>query len=459
MLPHTIGAPGPELRAGTGAGLAALISPKHSGNDPATRGGNPDLAMSGGDTAWVLVSSALVAFMTPGLALFYGGMVRAKNVLGIIMQSFVCMGLVSVLWVLVGFSLAFGPDAGWGLIGNLGLAGLRHLGRGVPGLHLSIPPLAFMAFQMMFAIITPALLSGATADRLRLPGFVVLVGLWLLVVYAPIAHWSFSPAGWLHRRGVLDFAGGTVVEINSGLSSLAAVLVVGRRRGWPGDAMTPHSLPFTLLGAGILWFGWFGFNAGSALGANAVAAQALVDTQLAAATGLGGWILAERLRGGRPTTLGAASGAVAGMVAITPCAGFVGVLPSLLIGAVAGAVCLAAVGAKLRLRYDDALDVVAVHGVGGVVGMLLLGVFAAQGINPAASNGLASGGGLHLLGMQALAVVATGAYAFGATWLVARVVDAVVGLRVTPEEEAEGLDTTQHAESAYASVGSGRIGR
>ncbi|HZT65875.1 MAG TPA: ammonium transporter [Acidimicrobiales bacterium] len=411
-----------------------------------------------GDTAWVLVSAGLVLFMTPGLALFYGGMVRAKNVLGIIMQNFFCMGIVSVLWVLIGFTLAFGPDAGHGLIGGLDMVGLRHIANGVPGFHLTIPPLAFMVFQMMFAIITPALITGATADRLRFTGFVVFVSVWLLLVYAPIAHWSFSPGGWLYHRGVLDFAGGTVVEINSGFSSLAAAMVVGRRRGWPEELMSPHSLPFTLLGAGILWFGWFGFNAGSALGASGVATQALVNTQLAAAAGLLGWIFLEAVRAdGKPTTLGAASGAVAGMVAITPCAGFVGTLPSIAIGFAAGIVCLLAVRLKFRFRYDDSLDVVAVHGIGGIVGMVLLGVFAAHAINPAGSNGLASHGGLHLLGQQLLATVVSMAYAFGATYLIARVVHSVIGLRVSPDDEAEGLDTSQHAESAYAAAGLGRI--
>ena len=414
--------------------------------------------MNTGDTAWVLVSAALVLFMTPGLALFYGGMVRSKNVLGMIMQSFFCMGIVTVLWVLVGFSLAFGPDAGHGLIGGLGMAGLRHLGAGVPGFHLDVPPMAFVIFQMMFAIVTPALITGATADRLRFGSFAVFIAVWLLVVYCPIAHWSFSPGGWLYHRGVLDFAGGTVVEINSGFSSLAAVLVVGRRRGWPHELMSPHSLPFTMLGAGILWFGWFGFNAGSALSAGPVATQAFMNTQVAAACGLLGWILMERLREGRATTLGAASGAVAGMVAITPCAGFVGTMPSILIGAAAGVVCVLGVRAKFRFGYDDSLDVVAVHGMGGVVGTLLLGLFAARAIDPAGANGWASGGGIGLLGEQALAVLATIAYSFGATWVVAKAVDRIMGLRVTVAAENEGLDTTQHAEAAYSGAPMHRMG-
>ena len=414
--------------------------------------------MNAGDTAWVLASSALVLFMTPGLALFYGGMVRAKNVLAIIAQSFFCMGIVTLLWVLVGFSLSFGPDAGAGLVGNLSLAGLRHIGAGVPGLHLSVPPLAFVVFQMMFAIITPALITGATADRLRFGSFAVFISVWLLVVYCPIAHWSFSPEGWLNHRGVLDFAGGTVVEINSGFSSLAAALVVGRRRGWPEELMSPHSLPFTMLGAGILWFGWFGFNAGSALSSGAVATQAFLNTQVAAACGLLGWILYERVKDGKATTLGAASGAVAGMVAITPCAGFVGTMPSILIGGLAGVVCVLGVRLKFRFRYDDSLDVVAVHGMGGVVGTLLLGLFAARAINPAGHNGLASGGGVGLVGEQALAVLVTMAYSFGATWLVATVVNRAMGLRVSRAEENEGLDTTQHAETAYTSTALHRLG-
>ncbi len=414
--------------------------------------------MSAGDTAWVLGSAGLVLFMTPGLALFYGGMVRAQHVLAIIMQCFICMGIVSVAWVVVGFSLAFGHDAGGGLIGNLGLVGLRHLSQGVPGMHLDIPPLAFVAFQMMFAIITPALIAGGTADRLRFPGFLVFIVIWLLVVYCPIAHWSFSPSGWLAHGGSLDFAGGTVVEINSGFSALAAVIVVGRRKGWPHDAMAPHSLPLTLLGAGILWFGWFGFNAGSALAANSVAAQALVNTQLAASTGLLGWLIAERLKGGRATTLGAASGAVAGMVAITPAAGYVGSMPALAIGFAAGVICLLAVQLKLRLSYDDSLDVFAIHGMGGVIGMLLLGVFAARSIDPAGANGLASGGGSALLGHEALSVVSCAAYAFCATWVVAKVVNRFVGLRVSDVDEIEGLDTTQHSERAYSGLGSAQLG-
>ena len=415
--------------------------------------------MNGGDTAWVLVSAALVLFMTPGLALFYGGMVRAKNVLAVIMQNFLCMALVTVLWAVVACSLAFGADAGGGVIGGLGLAGLGGMAHGLPGFHgLTVPPLAVAAFQLMFAIITAALISGGTVDRMRFPAFALFIALWVLLVYAPVAHWVFSPEGWLSRHGVLDFAGGTVVEIDSGFSTLAVVLVIGRRRGWPGEQMAPHSVPLSLLGAGILWFGWFGFNAGSALGANAVAAHAFVNTQLAASAGLLGWIAFERVTEGFPTTLGAASGAVAGMVAITPCAGYLSAMPSLVVGAVAGVVCALAVRLKFRWRYDDSLDVLGVHGVGGLVGMVLLGLFASRAVNPHGANGALMGGGGHLLAWECLAAVVAAGYCFGATWLVAKAVDAVVGLRVGPEEEFTGLDLTQHAESAYSMGGTGRIG-
>ncbi|MHB1486892.1 MAG: ammonium transporter [Acidimicrobiales bacterium] len=417
--------------------------------------------MNTGDTAWVLGSAALVLFMTPGLALFYGGMVRAKNVLAIMMQSFFCMGLISVIWAVVAFSLAFGPDAGGGLIGNLSLAGLRHMTQPLPGLTgVRVSPLAIMIFQMMFAIITAALITGGTADRLKFSGFIVFITAWTLLVYAPIAHWVFSPHGWLAQRGVLDFAGGTVVEINSGFSTLGVVLVLGRRRGWPHDPMAPHSVPLSLLGAGILWFGWFGFNAGSALAANHVAVQAFVNTQLAAAAGLLAWLVVEKVKGGFATTLGAASGAVAGMVAVTPAAGFVGSMPALVIGAAAGVLCALAVRMKGRLGYDDSLDVVGVHGIGGITGMVLLGLFATTSVNAAGHNGLFSGGGnAHLLGVQLLAVVVTMAYSLGASAGLAKLVNITIGLRVSEEDEAMGLDTTQHAESAYSLDASGRAGR
>ena len=416
--------------------------------------------MNSGDTAWVLVSAALVLFMTPGLALFYGGMVRAKNVLAVIMQNFLCMALVTVLWAVVVASLIFGHDVGGGFLGGLGLAGLGGLAHGLPGFHgLTVPPLAVLVFQLMFAIITAALISGGIVDRTRFTAFAVFITLWLVLVYAPVAHWVFSPQGWLAHRGVMDFAGGTVVEINSGFSTLAVVLVLGRRRGWPSEQMAPHSVPLSLLGAGILWFGWFGFNAGSALGANAVAVHALVNTQLAAAAGLLGWIAVERTTERFPTTLGAASGAVAGMVAITPCAGFISSMPSLLVGVVAGVACAMAVRLKFRLGYDDSLDVMGVHGVGGLVGMVLLGLFATRSINSAALNGLFEGrGGARVLGWEVLAALVAATYCFCMTWLVAKGVDRLIGLRVSPEDEYTGLDLTQHAESAYSLGGGGRVG-
>jgi len=401
-----------------------------------------------GDTAWVLGSAALVLFMTPGLALFYGGMVRSKNVLAMMVQNLGTIAVVSVVWALVSYSLAFGPDAGGGFIGSLRLAGLAHPNAPVPGLHLTVPPLAFCAFQMMFAVITAALLTGTGADRMRFHGFLLFAAIWSIVVYAPIAHWVFSPEGWLYKRGVLDFAGGNVVEIDSGASALALAFVLGRRRGWPRDVMAPHSLPLTVVGAGILWFGWFGFNAGSALAAGTLSSQAFVSTQLAACTGLLGWLVVEKWRTGHATTLGAASGAVAGLVAITPACGFVNSMAAMLIGLLGGITGVLAVSVKFRFRYDDSLDVVGVHGACGVVGTLLVGVLAQQG----------AGG--HLFAQQALAVVVTMAWAFGLTYVVAQLVERTVGLRVSPEIEVEGLDTAIHAESAYdfGNVRAGRIG-
>jgi len=400
-----------------------------------------------GDTAWVLGSAALVLFMTPGLALFYGGMVRSKNVLAMMVQNLGAIAVVSVVWALLAYTLAFGPDAG-GFIGGLRFAGLGHPAAALPGMNLHVPPLAFAAFQMMFAVITCALLTGAGADRMRFGPFLVFAAVWTVVVYAPVAHWVFSPHGWLFRRGVLDFAGGNVVEVDSGASALALALVLGRRRGWPREVMAPHSLPLTVIGAGILWFGWFGFNAGSALGANALAAKALVDTQLAACTGLLGWLVMERLRTGHATTLGAASGAVAGLVAITPACGFVDPWAALVIGALGGVTGVLAVALKNRLRYDDSLDVVGVHGACGAVGTVSIGVLASQGA------------GVHLLGVQALAVLATAAWAFGLTWLLATLIHRTVGLRASAEAEVEGLDTAIHAESAYdfGNVRAGRLG-
>jgi Amt family ammonium transporter len=423
------------------------------------------MELNTGDTAWVLMSVALVLFMTPGLAFFYGGMVRAKNILAMLMQNMFCMGIVTLLWVVAGASLAFGDDLGGGLLGDLSLSGLTDLDV-IPGFvndagasSLTIPPLLFLAFQLMFAIITPALITGASADRLKFGGFVLFVVLWSLLVYAPVAHWVFSPGGWLFELGALDFAGGTVVHINAGIAALALILVIGKRRGWPREAMPPHNLPLTMLGTGILWFGWFGFNAGSALAANGVAAQAFLNTHIAAAAGMCAWLLVEKLRDGHATTLGAASGAVAGLVAITPCAGFVTAMPAIFIGAAAGTLCLLAIKLKTKLGYDDALDVVAVHLVGGILGSLLLGVFADKAVNSAGVDGLLNGGGGSLLGKQIVAVLATLAFSGIVTFIIAKVVQATVGLRVNEDDEAAGLDTSQHAETGYNLSELGSMGR
>jgi Amt family ammonium transporter len=401
-----------------------------------------------GDTAWLLLCTALVLLMTPGLAFFYAGMVRAKNVLAMLMQNYVAIGVVSVTWVLLGYTLAFGH--GGSLLGGLHFLGLANADDPVPGFDLTVPPLLFAAFQLMFAIITVALIAGAVADRVRFGGFVTFAALWSVVVYAPLAHWAFSPEGFLFKLGVLDFAGGTVVEINCGAAGLALALVVGRRTGWPREAMPPHSLPLTLLGAGLLWFGWFGFNAGSALHADGLAVSALVATHLSGVGGMLSWLALERWRTGSATTLGGATGAVAGLVAITPACGFLEPLPALLLGAVAGAVCLLAVQVKFRLGYDDSLDVVGVHFVGGVVGLLFLGLFAAHSVNAAVTHeGLLYGGGLWLLGRQVVAVLVATAWSFGATFVLAKVLHRTLNLRVSQEHESVGLDQALHAESAY----------
>ncbi len=403
---------------------------------------------SAGDTAWVLASAALVFFMVPGLAIFYGGMVRRKNVLAMLMQNFITIAVVSLLWVWVGYSLAFGPDwGGVGLLGTFHFAALSHIGQLVPGMAgQSVPQVAFVVFQMMFAIVTAALLTGSIADRARLGAFMVFIAAWSIIVYAPLAHWVFSPEGWLAKRGVEDFAGGSVVEVDSGLSGLAIALVIGRRRGWPRELMRPHNVPLSVLGAGILWFGWFGFNAGSALSAGR-AGTAFVNTNTATAAALLAWAAVEKWRTGKPTTLGAVSGAVAGAVAITPACGFVNTVGATVIGLAAGALCALAVRLKFRLGVDESLDVLAVHGVGGYVGMLAVGFFgtaAAKGL-----NGLLYGGGASLLGHQALAVLVTTAWAFGATAAIGLAVHKLMGMRVSPEAEVAGLDISLHEESAY----------
>ncbi|HEX6453322.1 MAG TPA: ammonium transporter [Trebonia sp.] len=411
--------------------------------------------MSAGDTAWVLVSAGLVMVMLPGLAMFYGGLVSSRGVLVMLQQNIFPLGLVSVLWVLAGFSLAFGPDAGGGVIGNLAAFGLRDLAQGPPaGMHavvpgLAVPGLAFVAYMMMFAIITPALITGATADRLRFAGYAVVLGLWSLIVYAPVAHWLFSPGGWLARRGAEDWAGGLVVHGSAGAAVIALLLVVGRRRRWSAAASPPHSVPLVVLGAGLLWFGWFGFNGADGLRADGVAAQAVLNTQVAAAAAMLTWLLAERLTDGHATVLGAVTGAVAGLAAITPCAGFVDTWAAIIIGGLAGLICHLALRLKRYLRFDDALDVIPVHFIGGILGTLLLGFFGDKNINPIGANGVFYGGGGALLGKQALATVTVVAFSFAATWIIATAVAKTIGLRVRPADE-NNLDRVQEAMSAYA---------
>jgi ammonium transporter, Amt family len=414
------------------------------------------MELNSGDIAWVLTSTSLVLFMTAGLAFFYGGMVRSKNMLGMLMQNFFAMGLIGVLWVVVGFSLAFGNLGNEGFIGNFDFLGFKDVGQTLPPEFAEftgsfIPLILFAAFQMTFAIITPALITGATADRLKFGAYAVFIGIWLIVVYAPLAHMVFA-GGWLASMGALDFAGGAVVHMNAGAAALAVVLIIGKRKGWPHEPMPPHNLPWTLIGTGILWFGWAGFNAGSALGANGVASQALLNTFVAASAAMLGWLLVERLKDGHATTLGAASGAVAGLVAITPCAGFVGSMPAIIIGFAAGAVCFLALGLKKAFQFDDALDVIAVHLIGGLLGTLMLGLFADPKVNPLVTNpGLfITDGGGELLKDQAVAAVVTIAYSFVVSFILAKAIDLVIGLRVSEDEEDLGLDQTQHAESAYA---------
>ena len=409
----------------------------------------PPPKIDSGDTAWVLVSTALVLLMTaPGLALFYGGMVRQKNALGTLMQSFIILALISVQWVLWGYSLAFGPDKG-GIIGGLEWVGFSGVGP-TPNAEYAatIPHTAFMLFQMMFAVITPALITGAFAERKKFSTFLVFILIWATVVYDPLAHWVWGVGGWLRNLGALDFAGGTVVHISSGISALAAALIIGKRKGYGHQPMPPHNLPFTVMGASLLWFGWFGFNAGSALAANGLAAHAFMTTNTATAAAALGWMFTEWSSRGKPTVLGAASGAVAGLVAITPAAGYVTPMAAILIGAVAGFICYSACNLKSRLGYDDSLDVVGVHGVGGTWGALATGIFATKLVNDAGGDGLLYGNPKQL-GIQFLAVVVTWVLGFVMTTVILKVLDAVMGLRVTDEEEAAGLDLSQHSETAY----------
>jgi Amt family ammonium transporter len=406
--------------------------------------------VSSGDTAWMLVSAALVLFMTPGLALFYGGMVRSKNVLATIMQSFFAIGLVTVLWVLFGYSLAFSP--GNAFIGGLSWLGLNGVGlKPFADYAPTIPHLLYMIYQGMFAVITPALITGAFAERMKFKSFLVFTTLWLILVYCPIAHWVWGVGGWIRALGALDFAGGTVVHISSGIAALAAAIVIGKRKGFATEALHPHNLPMTVTGAAILWFGWFGFNAGSALSSGELATSAFVATHVAAAAAAVSWVIAEWIRSGKPTTLGAASGAVAGLVAITPASGYVTPMSALAIGIIAGALCYWAVTWKFRLGYDDALDVVGVHFVGGTTGALLTGFLATKLINPAGANGLFYGGASLLL-TQLIAVAATIAFSFTVSFALLKIVDATMGLRISEEEEDQGLDVAEHAEHAYDMV-------
>jgi len=410
--------------------------------------------MNAADTAFVLVSAALVMLMTPGLALFYGGMVRSKNVLATIMQNFIMLGVVGVIWAIYGYSLAFGPDVGH-IIGNLDWLGLAGVGaEPFKTYSETIPHQTFMIYQAMFAIITPALITGAWAERMKFSTFLVFMVLWSTIVYCPVAHWVWGDGGWLKSLGALDFAGGTVVHINAGIAALAAALVMGPRKGYAGygngvEAFIPHNLPMTVLGAGLLWFGWFGFNAGSALAAGALASSAFTATHLATCAAVLSWVGAEWIHRGKPTTLGAASGAVAGLVAITPAAGFVGPMSAILIGLVAGIVCYLAVLAKPKLGYDDSLDVVGVHCVGGVVGALLTGLFASKLVNAAGADGLFFGNAGQL-GIQAVAVGVTLVYSFVISYILFKILDATMGLRVSPEDEVAGLDITEHQETGYS---------
>jgi Amt family ammonium transporter len=404
--------------------------------------------MNTGDTAWLLVSAALVMIMTPGLALFYGGMVRRKNILGTIMQSFIIIGLISVEWILVGYSFAFGPDHG-GIIGDLSWFALSGVGlTPFKDYAATVPHQAFMIYQMMFAVITPALITGAFAERFKFSTFLVFTLLWALLVYNPVAHWVWGIGGWIRNLGALDFAGGTVVHITSGVSALAAALVVGRRKGFGVDNMAPHNLPMTVLGAAILWFGWFGFNAGSALAAGDLSTSAFVATHTAAAMATLSWVFTEWIHRGKPTVLGAASGCVAGLVAITPASGFVQPMAALAIGLLAGAVCYGAVMLKGKLGYDDSLDVVGVHCVGGTLGALATGLFATTAVNAAGANGLFFGNP-KLLAIQALAVAVTLVYSFGVSFLLLKVLDKTMGLRVEKEDEVMGLDLSMHGEAGY----------
>lgn len=401
-----------------------------------------------GDTAFVLLSAALVMLMTPGLALFYGGMVRRKNVLGTLMHSFFAIAIVSIQWILLGYSLSFGPDIK-GIIGGLDWIGLNSVGLTPnPDYAPTVPHMAFMIYQAMFAVITPALISGAIAERMKFSAYILFVLLWTTIVYDPIAHWVWGTGGWMKNMGVLDFAGGIVVHITSGISALAAALFMGKRKNYLKEPMPPHNLPMTVLGAGLLWFGWFGFNAGSALSSGGLSTSAFVATHIAAVSATFIWVIIEWMHRGKPTMFGAATGSIAGLATITPASGFVGPMSALVIGLSAGAVCYLALNAKVKLGYDDSLDAFGVHGVGGILGTIGAGFFASKVINPAGADGLIFGNPHQLL-VQGISILTAMVYSFAVTFLLLKLLDLAMGLRVSEEDEMMGLDLSQHEESGY----------
>lgn len=397
-----------------------------------------------GDTAWILVSAALVMLMTPGLALFYGGMVRRKNVLGTIMHSFVAIAIISLQWIFIGYSLSFGPDIG-GFIGGLDWIGLKGVGLEPSAYAPTVPHLAFMIYQAMFAVITPALISGAFAERMKFSAYVIFIIVWTTIVYNPVCHWIWG-GGWMSDLGVLDFAGGLVVHVTSGVSALAAALYIGKRKGYLKEAMPPHNLPMTVLGAGLLWFGWFGFNAGSALSSGELSTMAFVTTHTAAVAATVTWMLIEWVHRGKATMFGVATGAIAGLATITPAAGFVGPMSALIIGIAAGSICYLALNAKGRFGYDDSLDAFGVHGVGGTIGTIGAGLFASAAINGV--NGLFFGNSRQLL-VQLMAIAVVAVYSFVLSLVILKAIDAVIGVRVDKEGEIEGLDINQHGEEGY----------
>ena len=426
--------------------------------------------LNSGDTAWMLASTALVLLMTPGLAFFYGGMVRTKSVLNMMMMSMVTIGIVSGLWVIYGFELAFGFKANSPWYGAISFSGLGSAVNQLTnnGGVYPIPVLVFAAFQLMFAVITPALISGAIADRTKFTAWAVFVAIWVTIVYFPVAHWVFAfgnkvgdkvtGAGYLAAKGLEDFAGGTAVHINAGAAGLALALILGKRHGWRKESMRPHSLPLVLLGSGLLWFGWFGFNAGSALAANGLAGLAFMNTQVATAGALLGWIIVEKIRDGHPTSLGAASGAVAGLVAITPACAFVAPWAAVVIGVIAGGLCAMAVGLKYKFGFDDSLDVVGVHLIGGLWGCISIGFFGTHVVNSAGLDGIFYGGGATLLGKQAFGALLVLAYSFVVTLILGFIINKTIGFRVTRDAELEGIDLNEHAESAYELASSSRGG-